>query len=322
MIKNKRIVITGGSGFIGTNAVGYFSDNNEVLNLDCKEPRNKKHIPFWRKVNILDKSELGEIIKTFDPHFFIHLAATTDLFGKSIDYYEANTTGVENVNVCLKSGVSIERVIFTSTKLVCKNGYTPTDFDNYCPDTLYGKSKEIGEKIIKNDSAIEYSWIIIRPTSIWGPWFEEPYRKFFEYVQKRKYVHINKEGLFKSYGYVGNIIFQIERILLSDHKYDKDTFFVSDYDPIEIGKWADLISKCYGVKKPIRVPVWPLSIAAKLGDLSKIVIRNPPLTSFRLNNILTEAILDLSKTKEVCGNLPYSVENGVEETVEFLNGSY
>ncbi|HPB88444.1 MAG TPA: NAD-dependent epimerase/dehydratase family protein, partial [Thermotogota bacterium] len=83
MIKNKRIVITGGSGFIGTNAVGYFSDNNEVLNLDCKEPRNKKHIPFWRKVNILDKSELGEIIKTFDPHFFIHLAATTDLFGKS-----------------------------------------------------------------------------------------------------------------------------------------------------------------------------------------------------------------------------------------------
>jgi len=67
-------MITGGSGFIGTNAIAYFSENNEVLNIDFKEPRNKKHKPFWKKADILDKNELSKAIKSFDPHYFIHLA--------------------------------------------------------------------------------------------------------------------------------------------------------------------------------------------------------------------------------------------------------
>jgi hypothetical protein len=37
-----------------------------------------------------------------------------------------------------------------------------------------------------------------------------------------------------------------------------------------------------------------------------------------LNNILTEYIFDLSQTEQVCGELPYSLEEGVKELVYWL----
>ena len=45
---------------------------------------------------------------------------------------------------------SIERILFTSSLLVCENGYIPNSDDDYCPPNLYGESKVIGEKIVKS----------------------------------------------------------------------------------------------------------------------------------------------------------------------------
>jgi GlcNAc-P-P-Und epimerase len=45
---------------------------------------------------------------------------------------------------------------------------------------------------------------------------------------------------------------------------------------------------------------------------------NAPLTSFRLNNLLTETVLDLGMTETICGPLPYTPQEGVRLTVEWL----
>ena len=53
--KNSKILITGGSGFIGTNVIEYLSSKNiKLLNIDINEPKIKNHFEFWREVDILD----------------------------------------------------------------------------------------------------------------------------------------------------------------------------------------------------------------------------------------------------------------------------
>jgi len=68
-----------------------------------------------------------------------------------------------------------------------------------------------------------------------------------------------------------------------------------------------------------QAPIGAMRIAAKIGDLMKRVgIRNPPLTTFRLNNLLTNAVFDLASTRQVTGELPYSLEQGVAITVDWI----
>jgi hypothetical protein len=47
-------------------------------------------------------------------------------------------------------------------------------------------------------------------------------------------------------------------------------------------------------------------------------LRSFPFNSFRLNNILTEYRFDLSKMRRVCRELPYTLDEGVAATVDWL----
>jgi hypothetical protein len=60
-------------------------------------------------------------------------------------------------------------------------------------------------------------------------------------------------------------------------------------------------------------------LLAAAGDLSKrLGVRNPPLTSFRLNNLLTNAVFDMSPIQSLSGECPYTLEAGVRITVEWM----
>lgn len=80
----KRILVTGCSGFIGTNIIEFYKDNFEVLNIDCLKPRNNDHIVFWKNVDILDEELTTSVFKDFQPNYVFHMAARTDLEGKTL----------------------------------------------------------------------------------------------------------------------------------------------------------------------------------------------------------------------------------------------
>jgi nucleoside-diphosphate-sugar epimerase len=62
-----------------------------------------------------------------------------------------------------------------------------------------------------------------------------------------------------------------------------------------------------------------LKLAAQCGDAAKrLGYRASPITSFRLNNLLTEMIHDTSPLRAACGEVPYSMEEGVRITCEWL----
>ncbi|RYE18676.1 MAG: NAD(P)-dependent oxidoreductase [Sphingobacteriaceae bacterium] len=164
----KKIAVTGGSGFIGTNLISKFiKDGLTVLNIDSKAPLNNKYNAYWKQVDILDYQTLEDVILSFNPDAIIHLAATTDLDGKSLEYYNTNITGTGNLIKVASRLPSLKKVLFTSSMYVCQPGYIPKGYDDYKPHTLYGQSKVQGELLVKNIQGASYDWLIVRPTSIW-----------------------------------------------------------------------------------------------------------------------------------------------------------
>lgn len=314
-----KILITGGSGFIGTNLINTLLYENKytILSLDKEYPKIETHKYIWQEIDIRDAISLKKVIKEFQPDYLIHLAARTDLRGKELKDYAANMEGVFNLLDALEEIPNLKRAIFASSMYVCEPGYMPKGFDDYAPHTLYGESKVATEKIIKERNP-HYTWSIIRPTSIWGPWFGEPYDKFFRIVLNRMYFHMGKRACKKTYGYIDNAIYQIMSILQApEEKVMRKVFYIGDYEPYDITEWADEIAKCAGIKIP-NIPYLLFVMAGWFGDFLKLFGISFPMTSFRLKNMTTNNVHNLDPIKELAPNLPVPRQKGNVQTINWI----
>ncbi len=318
-----RVFITGGSGFIGTNLIGHLQrEGIEVLNYDLKAPQDRSAQKLWVKGDILNSDYLADQVKRFGPTEVIHLAARCDLAGKTVADYPANTDGVRNMIAAVKQAPSVRRATFASSRYVHCNEVQPQRDDEYSPFTMYGASKAEGERIVRA-SGLDIPWVIVRPTSIWGPWFDIPYRGFFDAVRKGLYIHPKGERIYKSYGFVGNVVHELVNLqTVSEEKINKRTLYLADYEPVEISGMAERIRTEFGAPPVRTAPLQVMKAMAKVGDVCKSLgWYNPPLTSFRLSNLRTQMVYNISSTADVVGPLPYSSEQGVQLTVKWMRDS-
>ena len=317
-----KFLITGGSGFIGTNLINkLLKDNHQVVSIDIKEPKSKEHNAIFRKINLCNRQELESVILSYDPAYVIHLGARTDLKGKTLEDYDANIGGVKNLLFVLDKLKNLKKVIFASSKYVCQPGYVPKDFNDFMPHTIYGESKVLTEKNIKEWNP-KYTWTIVRPTSIWGPYFDEPYNLFFKIVLSGKYFHMGSKACKKTYGYIDNFIYQVESIIASNKDLvDQKVFYLGDYEPYNISSWADEIAGTKNIKIH-NIPYTVFVIAAFFGDCLKLVRIKFPMTSFRLKNMTTNNFFDLSEIKKLAPHLPVSRSTGTKQTVNWMVDNY
>jgi nucleoside-diphosphate-sugar epimerase len=315
-----RVFVTGGSGFIGTNLIeSFLQDGWEVLNFDLAPPQNLEHDRLFHKGDIRDAATLTAALRDYRPELVVHLAARTDLDGRSLADYDTNMNGVQNMIGAIRAAGTTTRAIFASSRYVHRTEVFPQRDDDYSPFTLYGESKVATEKIIRG-SGLEIPWVLIRPTSIWGPWFRTPYRTFFDTLRRGLYMHPRGRQISKSYGYVGNVVHQIRQFLTVEaERIDKRTFYVSDDGNMDVLEFAQLIRQAFGAPPIRQVPMAVLQALAHAGDLLKRMgLSNPPLTSFRLGNLLTPMDYDMSTTCDVAGPAPYTLKEGVYITVDWI----
>lgn len=313
----KRILVTGGSGFIGTNLIdGLINEEYEILNLDVNPPCKITHEKYYQNINILNFEGLKAKVDEFKPDLVVHLAAVTDLDGTDMDYYATNTVGTQNVINAASSSNSIKRVIFTSSMYVCQPGFIPTDYETYKPHTVYGQSKVEGELLVKNIPNPTFEWVIVRPTSIWGPWFKVPYIDFFNIVYQGKYFDFGRNCT-KTYGFVENTVYQIKK-LMTLNNVNQQTFYLGDKPATQINEWANEISVEMGKNKIKKIPFPVIKVTSWVGDILKVFKIKFPITSFRLQNMTTDNILPLDNLYAVAGQPPCTRIEGVAKTVKWL----
>jgi len=184
-LSGKRILVTGGAGFIGSHLSQKLADNNQVVILDNLSSGNIKNVPKSDNVtfvngDIRDCDLVDKLVKKSDLVF--HLAEfipNTSSFGSghvvkySVDNplldFDVSTRGT--LIVLTRVNKHKKRLIFSSTAAVYGNSGTAFQEDmRPCPASPYGASKFCAEEYINLFNRIyETSTSILRLFNVYGP---------------------------------------------------------------------------------------------------------------------------------------------------------
>jgi GlcNAc-P-P-Und epimerase len=314
-----RILITGGSGFIGTNFVDELHGHGvPLLNLDIQPPKRVLHTSYWQECDILDLNRTFEFFESFQPTHVIHLAARTDTLSNELDDYRENFNGTENILRCITLTPSVQRVIIASSQFVYAPPGLPASDNTYNPIGAYGMSKILSEKATRA-AELSCTWTIIRPTNIWGPWHPRYPKEFWLVLKKGLYFHPDGKPTMRSYGYVKNIIYQVLKLMDADPEVvNRKVYYVGD-PPVALLDWTNGFSMAI-TGKPVRVIprglVWFLAVVGSF--LAKFKIRFP-ITLSRYRSMTEDYFSPVDKTIQCVGPAPYSLKQGIEETVRWLD---
>ena len=318
-MSGRRVLMTGGSGFIGTNYIDELSriPGVHITNIDRVPPKKTSHNHYWTEGDILNLPLLLEIAQAIQPSEIIHLAARTDMKGTTVDDYAVNSVGTRNVIEAVRAAPSVERVIFTSTQYVVGPGPLPRHERDYRPHTVYGQSKVVAEEIVR-ESALQCCWTIVRPTNVWGSWHPRYPEEFWRLLKNGRYVHPGSEPVIRSYGYIGTVIAQIEAILASPmEKVNAKTFYVGD-PSLRLLDWVNAFSMELTARTVRVVPRWVVRTLALLGDFAKACGVDSPIFTSRYRSMTEDYDTPMEPTFDVLGKPSISLDEGVKETVKWL----
>lgn len=182
-----KVLVTGGSGYVGQAVVSELAGDHEVTVLDLRPPAD--HRRRFIECNVLNLAALTKAARGFEA--VVHLAAIPHpLTDPAQRVYRANTMGTYNaLEASVRAGV--ERFVFCSSDSTLGfvfmrrwhlPDYLPVDEGHPLrPQDPYGLSKLVGEEICRsftNGHGIET--ICLRPAYVWSPERAEQIRRLTE----------------------------------------------------------------------------------------------------------------------------------------------
>ncbi len=187
-----RILVTGGSGFIGTHLLNRLSQENVTINLDI---RNGNLGETQIRGDVRDRQTVRDAIKGCETVF--HLAAVTGFLGKG--HFETNFEG---------SGIVFEeaeragaKVIYASSASVYGNSKPPHSESSLCvPSSDYGFSKLGAEKLAPKGA------FIARLFNVYGPGGKSVINKFCQFARKGRALPLTSPSMSRDYVHVNDIV--------------------------------------------------------------------------------------------------------------------
>jgi GlcNAc-P-P-Und epimerase len=320
---NMKVLVTGGSGFIGRHLIALLLKKGyQVTNFDIAPPPEASQKSCWREGSILDAAALTQCLREVRPAHVIHLAAFAVMEGKSLDDFRANTDGTAHLLAAVKEVGGVERLVVTSTQHVRIPGSGPAKSDDdYVPYMLYGESKVITEQLTRA-AGLPGHWTLIRPTAVWGPHHPLLVAGLWRLIYRRLYVHPANDPVTRAYGYVGNVVWQMERILaLPAEATHGKTLYVGDENVRQV-EWINGFSRALTGQAVRTVPLWTLRVLAKFGDAMRSCGLRFPLYRSRLYNLITSNPVPMEPALSLLGHGPFSMEEGIRETAAWALTQY
>jgi len=171
-----RVLITGASGMLGATLVEKWQDHYDIYATD-KESFIENPAKNFMEFDLLSSS-YRSLITWARPNVIVHCAAITNVDICEEHPDQAMEVNAESVKKFLQSDANA-RLIFISSDAVFPDRLPmATEKDQTSPENVYGKTKETGEKYIKDASG---DHIAIR-TTIVGKNINPSYQGFVEWI--------------------------------------------------------------------------------------------------------------------------------------------
>ena len=236
MNKNKKILITGSSGFIGFSLAlnllkkghkifGYDSIDN-YYDVNLKLSRNKilnrfKNFSFI-KGELEDQKKLNKSVLKFKPQVIIHLAAQAGV-RYSLDvprkYLSSNIIGTFNI-IEIAHKIKVKHLLMASSSSVYgankKSIFKETDKTD-TQLNIYAATKKSAESIAHSYSSLwKIPITMLRFFTVYGPWGrpDMAYFKFTNAIIKNKKIDVyNKGEMYRDFTYIDDVTKSIELLI-------------------------------------------------------------------------------------------------------------
>ena len=317
-----NILITGGTGFIGTHLVKAFIRRG--FHCTCLV-RPTSSIGGLSKLgnlriiqgDITDKRSLKRCIK--DVQVVCHLAAQVGEWGIPDErFFAVNVQGTRNL-LEAASEAEVKHFIFCSTPGVQGKGYaSASEGLPYNPPHIYELTKAEGEKIVlafyKKGRAMKVT--IVRPDFVYGPG-DLRRLPLYRAIKDRRFFIIGNGRALVHPTFIEDAIEGF--CLLPDNPVAFGKIYnIAGPHAINVKEYAQTISKALKVTLPrVRIPVVPARILALFFEAFSMISSKSPLLSLSKVDFLTKDHgSDISKAMDDLGYRPeVYLEEGIRRTV-------
>lgn len=290
-----KIIITGGTGFVGNNLQNYLTATYEIETMSVRYEHDQQ---FDIKADIV-----------------IHLAGKAhDLkkVSKPKDYYEANFELTKQLfDAFIVSEASI--FIFMSTVKAVADEVKGILSEDEIPDpkTHYGIAKQQAEQYILNKEVPEGKRVyILRPCMIHGPGNKGNLNLLYQLVAKGLPWPLGAFENQRSFLSIENLCFVIKE-LLENETIPSGVYQVADDKSLSTNELIQLLAISLNKKnKILKIPESWIKGVAKLGDHLYL-----PLNSERLQKLTENYEVSNEKITQAIGkSLPISAADGLIKT--------
>lgn len=309
---NKKILITGSTGFVGSNVLPFL----KCYDFDIIEVSRKK-------------STKNDFVLTYEEFFnndpkcdvYLHFAGYAhDIKGKSSRdiFFEANYELTKNVYEKFKSDKFSKTFIYLSSMAVVgSSSHIPIDEDvEVNPNGFYGESKYEAEKyLLDNIKNTKKNIIILRPPMIHGPNNKGNLNLIYSIITSGFPWPLYRYKNSRTFLSIDNFNFCIGRII--NNQIKSGIYNISDDCSLSTNDIVDVIE--YVTKKSvykISVPKYVIRIISKIGNIIPI-----PINEDRLSKLTENYLVSNNKIKKALeiNKMPVNCKDGMIKTISHLS---